>query len=717
MNFLALVALWAWVPIVLVLFAVRPAREAVLASFIFAWLFLPGIRFDLPGLPDWTKMTSTVTATMLGVLVFDAGRLLAFRPRWYDAPVLVSCVAPFFTSIVANQGPYDGLSAVLDALSSGGLPYLLGRLYFGDAEGMRRLCLGVVVGGLLYIPPCLVEMRLSPILRGLVYGIPRWEGTRYGGFRPAVFLSTGLELGMWMTFATLAAQRLWASGSVKALRGYPFGLLTLALAATAVLCRATGAIILLAVALAALYSVRLTGKTWVIWLLIAVGPAYCLLRVTGAWSGAEAVEVARSLVGEERAQSLEFRFECEKFHIAKAMQRPIWGYSRSGNFLDAKAANITERIIDGFWIIALGSGGLVSLATMFVNTLLPMILTIRRFPARTWSDPDVAPTVALALFLVIFMIDCLSNAMANPLYALAMGGVLGMKPHRRGVGRMGGEDSLALALELEAEGDRGGAEPAFRLAVEASADPVAAGVDPRDCHAEALAGLARALIGEGRHDEAAAALREALAVRLSLASGGHDPSRLRDLALGHETLARALGDAGHAREAIEERRLGLEIWSSLTVAHPRSAEYLGLRVDALNDLAWLLATDAEGPLRDPAAAVDLAAEAAREAPGNPSCWNTLGVARYRAGDWDGAVEALLHSVEIGPAGGTAFDHYFLAMACRHLGEVDRGRDWFDRAVAWSDRHRPRHPALLEFRAEAAAILSSPAIGSIGTEAI
>jgi len=82
------------------------------------------------------------------------------------------------------------------------------------------------------------------------------------------------------------------------------------------------------------------------------------------------------------------------------------------------------------------------------------------------------------------------------------------------------------------------------------------------------------------------------------------------------------------------------------------------------------------------------------------------VARYRAGDWAGAVEALEHSVALAPRGGdTAFDHYFLSMACRRLGEVDRARAWFDRAVAWSDRHRPGHPGLAAFRAEAAALLA------------
>ena len=80
--------------------------------------------------------------------------------------------------------------------------------------------MGIAIGGLIYVPLCLLEIRLSPVLEIWVYGIDRWEPVRYGGYRPKVFLSAGLELGMWMTNATLICYQLWACGAVKKLRGF-----------------------------------------------------------------------------------------------------------------------------------------------------------------------------------------------------------------------------------------------------------------------------------------------------------------------------------------------------------------------------------------------------------------------------------------------------------------------------------------------------------------
>jgi len=701
-NLFALVTLGAWLPIVVAIFAIRPAREAVIFSFVSGWLFIPGISIDLPGLPSYTKLTSTTVAAMIGALIFDGARVFSFRPRWYDVPTLIWCLCPFASSISAGKGPYDGLSAILDQIVGWGIPYILGRIYLADAEGARRLALGVAIGGLIYIPFCLFEIRLSPILRVWVYSIGRWEGTRLGGYRPSVFLDNGLQLGLWMTFSSLMAHRLWASGAVKRLRGYSFGLLTLALIITTVLCRSTGALTLLLAALCLLWSMRLVKKSWPIWILLAVPPSYCFARISGLWMGAEAVNIARSTVGDERAQSLEFRFLCEENHIVECLKRPIFGYSRFSEFVKWDAGDASKKIIDSYWIIAFGTSGLVGVIALNAMLLLPMAGIARRVPVASWSDPDVAPVVALGLFLTVFMIDCLANAMPNPVIALAIGAVSGIPIARRKGTPKEVEAALLRAPSLAEEGDLEGAEAAFRLAIESSTP----GPDHRAIRAEALEGLGATLAESGRMDEAEHALEEALATRLDLASEGYDADRLADLAACHEFLARVLSGSGRSGRAIEERRKALDLRSALLAARPRDPGFRARRVAALNDLAWLLAAEADGAVHDPEAAVALATEATRETPEDPSCWNTLGVARYRAGDWAGAVEALEHSVALAPRGGdTAFDHYFLSMACRRLGEVDRARAWFDRAVAWSDRHRPGHPGLAAFRAEAAALLA------------
>ena len=80
------------------------------------------------------------------------------------------------------------------------------------------------------------------------------------------------------------------------------------------------------------------------------------------------------------------------------------------------------------------------------------------------------------------------------------------------------------------------------------------------------------------------------------------------------------------------------------------------------------------------------------------CWNTLGVARFRNGDWRGARDALLTSVAKKP-GENAFDGFFLAMTWWHLGDRQAARDWMGRAEGWRLQNRPDDVELLRFRAE------------------
>lgn len=65
-----------------------------------------------------------------------------------------------------------------------------------------------------------------------------------------------------------------------------------------------------------------------------------------------------------------------------------------------------------------------------------------------------------------------------------------------------------------------------------------------------------------------------------------------------------------------------------------------------NAHAWKLATDSDVNQRDPAEAVRLAERAVEAEPKNAAYLNTLGVARYRAGDFRGSINALKHSFDV-----------------------------------------------------------------------
>src|SRR5262249_29472502 len=102
-------------------------------------------------------------------------------------------------------------------------------------------------------------------------------------------------------------------------------------------------------------------------------------------------------------------------------------------------------------------------------------------------------------------------------------------------------------------------------------------------------------------------------------------------------------------------------------------------------------------------AVEFARKAVELAPKEGNCWNTLGAAQYRAGNWRDAIAALEKSMEL-QKGGDPHDWFVLAMAHWQLGEKEKARNWFGQAVQWMDKNQPKNEELRRFRTEAAEVL-------------
>ena len=366
---LAYIALFGWIPSVVVLFALVPARKAAAIALIGAWLLLPPVTLVISSLPDYSKSTAATVGIMLGTLIFGTDRLLKFRPRWFDLPMFLLCLSGTFSSLQNGLGLYDGLSETLNQTLTWGLPYLIGRLYFGDPEGLRYFAAAMIIGGLSYVLPCLYEIRMSPQLMAKIYGFGSWQGIRLGGYRPYVFFKTGLELGLWMTAASMAGWWLGRCGAIKKLGQISFGSVLLPiLVVTTILCRSTGALALLLMGMALLWlSVRFRTRLILAGFLL-VGPLYVAVRVTHLWSGQQAVDLAKAVVGPDRAQSLEYRFQCEELLAARALQQPVFGWGRwdrSKVYFDPDTAWKKPVPTDGLWIIILGTKGFVGLTLFY----------------------------------------------------------------------------------------------------------------------------------------------------------------------------------------------------------------------------------------------------------------------------------------------------------------------------------------------------------------
>jgi len=124
-----------------------------------------------------------------------------------------------------------------------------------------------------------------------------------------------------------------------------------------------------------------------------------------------------------------------------------------------------------------------------------------------------------------------------------------------------------------------------------------------------------------------------------------------------------------------------------------------------NNLAWPLVSRAGATPEDASLAVELAREAVTLAHEDGACWNTLGIACYRAGDLTAAANALDRSMQL-RSGGDPYDWFFLAMVRHHQGQRDTSLQWFNRAQRWMDAHSPQGPLteLSRFQAEAICVL-------------
>src|SRR5262249_19507316 len=149
---------------------------------------------------------------------------------------------------------------------------------------------------------------------------------RLGGYRPMVFMQHGLALGMWMVTATLALAWLYWSRAVTRLTLLPgttpivaaFPLA--ALAATTVLCRSTGAMVLGAVGVVVLWLTPLLRTRLLMVALLLAPPVYVTARTVPLWTGQDLVAWVRDNLDESRAQSLEFRLQNETVLVDKALE-------------------------------------------------------------------------------------------------------------------------------------------------------------------------------------------------------------------------------------------------------------------------------------------------------------------------------------------------------------------------------------------------------------
>ena len=431
----------AWIGVTLLLFRLCSRPVAVIAACLVGTLFLPEVQWSpippnnaqpirLPPF-DFTKINSISYGLLFGWLIFDRARFRHLRWNRWDMPALVLGAYPAVACLLAGQSGRDAFSTLRFSLLQWTVPYLMGRLYLSEANGCRRVMVAFVIGAMLYVPLCLLELRIAPQLHNLVYGFQQHsflQVMRFGGYRPMAFMQHGLAVAMFMVLGTVSLIWLWRSGvwshdASPRWQRLP-GLTFLVLAATAVLCKSFGALLLGAAGVGMLF-ISTAARTRLLWLaLIVVMPVYATCRA-GGWLKADTVI---TLMGgkfeQERTESFEFRLFNEDKFMAAMGGHVLTGMGNDP-LIRPKDHNAMPLIIDGQWMIEYFTDGAIGLAALCAFFLTPVIRFLWQHPPEAWATPAVAPAAVAAMTCVLLAIDCVPNAMLNPFYLLIVAALNG----------------------------------------------------------------------------------------------------------------------------------------------------------------------------------------------------------------------------------------------------------------------------------------------------
>lgn len=439
-NALAYLMLAAWPLITLVMFRRWPIERALIWSLLGAYMFLPPppAAFDFPLVPPLTKESLPSLATFAICLIHAKARA-PLLPKSLPARVLVALfiLSPIATVLTNGEPVFYGriglpglglkdmvALCLLQAILL--LPFLLARQHLATPEGLRELVMALMLGGLIYSLPMLLEVRLSPQLNFWIYGYYQhsFEQTmRAGGFRPIVFMYHGLWVAFFTVMAMTCAIALAREADVR--RRILYLLAALYLGGVLVLCKSLGSLIYgvylapLALFLPTRMQIRIAG------LMAVVAVAYPVLKGAGLIPVDWILEQAAK-VDPERAYSLRFRLDNEDILMERALEKPLFGWGSWGrNHILNPVTGVIETVTDGRWIILIGIFGWVGYLAEFGLVALP-ILMLWVYGRRLGDAAHVHLIGPVALLLAINLIDMLPNATLTPLTWLFAGAVLGL---------------------------------------------------------------------------------------------------------------------------------------------------------------------------------------------------------------------------------------------------------------------------------------------------
>jgi len=439
-NSLAYLMLLIWPVVMIVMFRRMPAHKALVWSLLGAYLFLPPAptAFDFPLLPPFNK-DSIPNLMVLAICLVMFGRGVLTLPDSRVGKLLIAMFVfgPVVT-VLTNPEPIPfqaapalpGLrvtDAIALAINQATLlfPVLLARSLLATSKQHRDLLMILMICGLVYTIPMLIEVRLSPILNLKVYGFFQHsfaQAVRFGGYRPVVFLNHGLWVAFFAMTTAMAALALWRAdrGERRSVYVLAAGYLVLVL----VLCKSLGALVFAVALTPLIFFTSQRIQITIAFVVALLALSYPVLKNTDLMPTQFLLQQAGK-VSEERRGSLYFRFYNEDLLLERANEKPLFGWGSWGrNHLHDPVNGEIRTVTDGRWIITFGVFGWVGFIAEFGLLTLPLILLWR--VSRVMPPGEMSPYVGpIALILAINVLDLLPNATLTPLTWLLAGALLG----------------------------------------------------------------------------------------------------------------------------------------------------------------------------------------------------------------------------------------------------------------------------------------------------
>jgi hypothetical protein len=432
LTFLVPIAMFGMPLIGIYLFQRFSPEKATTIAVVVGTILLPVAEYELPGLPTYTKSFSISLGLLLGGMISGKSAANRLRVKAIDIPMIAWCfISPLATSISNGLGLYDGISGLAGNVLYSGIFYWAGRKYFSDPASLRTLTLGILTGGIIYIPLVFFEVRMSPQLSNIIYGFfPNSfaQGYRYGGFRPIIFMDHFLMVSLFMAFVTTISFWLWRIGDIKRIWKIPVPLISVLLIVSTILCKSANGWVYLALGLIGTIFYSKTRSTMLIRILLLIVPLYIALRISNIFSIEQILDYAGRIFDPERINSLTWRLRQEDLFGEKALLR-IWfgwgGYNR-GWPIDPYTGMYTIRMVDSLWVIIFSKYGLFGLATRFPAVGLGAWMVQKNLSRKRLQDfadrgTYAIDAVVLSFALCFVLLDSLVNSMWTPIYMLCSG--------------------------------------------------------------------------------------------------------------------------------------------------------------------------------------------------------------------------------------------------------------------------------------------------------